>query len=96
MARHDIRDYGALPDDDSFKAEEFNQAALSNALYAANATEGLDNREVYIPANMTFHMLPMEQSELYNITITIDGTLRLSKRHHVFANDATGHVTSMM
>ena len=58
-ARHDIRDYGALANVDSYKAEKLNSAALISAIAAANATQNMDEREVYVPANMTFNTMPV-------------------------------------
>jgi len=40
-ARHDIRDYGAMPDDDSYKAEKANAEAFMSAVVAANSTENI-------------------------------------------------------
>ena len=95
-ARHDIRDYGAVPNDESFKAEMLNQAAFEIAIEAANATESMSDREVYVPGNMTFNMFPIDSSNLYNLTITIDGTVRMSKRHHAYPLDERNKTKHML
>lgn len=51
-----------------------------DAIVQANYTES--DREVLIPANHTFHMLPVWADYLTNMTITIDGTIKCSKRQH--------------
>ena len=79
-SRHNILDYGAVSGKDSLKAERANQDAFIKALKAANETESLNDREVYVPANMTFHSLPIRVDQLYNVTLTIDGTIKASKR----------------
>lgn len=81
-AIHDIRDYGAISDDDSLHAERTNAQAVMDAIVAANYTEGLaeGDREVLIPANCTFNMMPAYAEHLTNLTITIDGTIKASKR----------------
>ena len=81
LAAHDIRDYGALADDDSLEAERKNQQAFTTAIIQANYTEAEADREVIVPAGFTFHMLSVKASYISNLTITIDGTLMVSKRH---------------
>ena len=78
---HDIRDFGAIHDDDSLIAEQVNAQAFMDALVAANYTTG-PVREVLVPANHTFGMLGVWGDNFTNINITIDGTIKLSKRHH--------------
>ena len=56
--------------------------ALNDAIIAANWTDVLEDREVYIPAGHTFHMMPVKLENLYNITLTVDGTVYASKRFH--------------
>ena len=77
----DIRDYGAIANDDSLNAEQTNAAAFEKAILAANSTMDSD-RIAYVPSNLTFHMMPVEVHNLFNMTITIDGTIMASKRQH--------------
>ena len=84
-ALHDIRDYGALTDDDSLNAERVNAQAFMDAIVAANMTMGTaaeGDREVLIPANCTFNMMPAYAEDLNDLTITVDGTVKASKRQH--------------
>ena len=52
----DIRDFGAIADEDSLAAEQMNSQALMDAIVAANFTES--DRIVTVP-NMTFHSMPV-------------------------------------
>ena len=76
---HNIVDFGALADNDLLYAEQHNANAFNEALVAANFTA--DDRVVYVPANMTFHTMPIYANYLRNVTIRIDGTIKFSKRH---------------
>ena len=52
-----------------------------DALVVANyTTDG--SREVLVPAGHTFGMFGVWADNFSNVTITIDGTIKLSKRHH--------------
>ena len=52
-----------------------------DAIVAANyTTDGV--REVLVPAGHTFHMFGVWADEFTNMNITIDGKIKLSKRHH--------------
>ena len=75
----DIRDFGAVADDDSLSAEQINGQAIMDAIVAANYTD--TDRTVFVP-NMTFHCMPVWATHINNITFQIDGTIMLSKRHH--------------
>ena len=81
--RFDIRDFGAIPNDDSLAAEEINSAAIMQAIVAANYTS-VDEREVYIPSNLTFSSMPVYANFIQNLIITIDGTLIASKRNNMW------------
>lgn len=83
-ARFDIRDFGAIADDDSLGAEEINASAIMDAFVAANFTTAIEDREVYIPANMTFHSFPVYTQYINHLTLTIDGTLKASKRNNLY------------
>ncbi len=82
--RFDIRDFGAIADDDSLGAEESNASAIMDAFVAANYTLAVEDREVYIPANMTFHSFPVFTQYINHLTLTIDGTLKASKRNNLY------------
>ena len=90
-ARHDVRDYGAIAEIDSLEVEQANALAFMKALKAANETEIPQGREVYVPANMTFHMMPVYGEYITNMTITIDGTIKASKRHDVWPTKIVTH-----
>ena len=64
-----------------------------DAIVQANYTES--DREVLIPANCTFHTFPIWAEDITNLTITIDGTIKASKRHHRWPNkvDSKGKVS---
>lgn len=82
-AAHNIMDYGAMANNDSLRAERANSKAFGKALIAANSTADFSEREVLVPSNMTFHMLAIEELDNWaNVNVTIDGTIKLSKRHH--------------
>jgi polygalacturonase len=51
-----------------------------DALAAASSAEDPKEREVYVPEDMTFHMMPVWGSDMSNMTIMIDGTIKASKR----------------
>ena len=83
LARHSILDYGAVADSDSLRHEKVNAKAFYDAVVAANSTETLADREVFVPANMTFSMMAVDELDYWtNVVITIDGTIKLSKRYH--------------
>lgn len=96
QAAHNILDYGAMADNDSLRAEKANAAAFLAALSAANSTAELSEREVIVPANMTFNMLAVSADNWSNMMITINGTIKLSKRHHFWPLDAKGDVLDFM
>lgn len=83
LGRFDIRNFGAIPDDDSLAAEWANSAAIMQAFVAANYTSS-EEREIYIPENMTFHSMPVSAARVNNLTIMIDGTLKASKRNNLW------------
>jgi len=50
---------------------------------------------VYVPSNETFYIMPVYVANVRNITVVIDGTVRLSKRHDVWPlskNDTNRHM----
>ena len=53
-----------------------------DAIVAANYTEDASEREVLIPAGYNFHMMAVWADYFSNITITIEGNITASKRHH--------------
>ena len=89
QGRLDIRDFGAQSEEDytlqgydydNLQAEQKNALALNDALVAANWRTNWEDKEVYIPGNQTYHMMPIRVEELYNVTLTIDGTVKATKR----------------
>jgi len=52
------------------------------ALVAANYTTDGTEREVLIPQGHTFGMMACWGEEFANITITVDGNIKASKRHN--------------
>lgn len=52
-----------------------------DAIVAANFTTDAV-REVIVPGNHTWGMFGVWADNFTNINITIDGTIKLSKRHH--------------
>ena len=59
-----------------------------DAIVQPNYTES--DREVLIPANCTFHTFPIWAANITDMTITIDGTIKASKRHHRWPNKVKG------
>lgn len=56
-----------------------------DAIVAANFTSGdSTERTVLVPSNFTFHMMPIWADNWTDVTITIDGTILASKRHHKY------------
>ena len=88
----DIRDFGAVANDTSLGAEQKNSQALMDAIVAANTTNTTSERIVLIPANQTFNTMPVWASNITNVVFQIDGTLKLSKRHHLFPQRTPGKV----
>ena len=77
---HDIRDFGAIANDDSLLTEQENARAFMETIVVANITDY--DRTVVVPANFTFHTMPIWAYNITNITFIIDGTVKLSKAHH--------------
>lgn len=65
------------------------------AIVAANYTSDGD-REVYIPTNMTFNTMPVYADYIQNLTITIDGTLKASKRNNLWPLDKNKKVDNFI
>ena len=86
----DIRDFGAVANDTSLGAEQKNAQALMDAIVAANTTTTVDERVVLVPANLTFNTMPVWAANVTNVVFQIDGTLRLSKRHHLIPERKLG------
>ena len=61
QAAHNILDYGAVAEDDSYHSELLNSRAFEKALKAANRTDAREEREVIVPENMTFHMMAVPE-----------------------------------
>lgn len=53
-----------------------------DAIVAANYTTDGSEREVLIPAGRNFHMQPVWARNFTNVTISIEGNITASKRHH--------------
>jgi polygalacturonase len=77
-AVRNIMDFGAIPDLEDTATAYANTNAIAAAINAANAADSTD-REVHVPADMTFTLMPIQMSNLNNLTITVDGTLLASK-----------------
>lgn len=64
------------------------------AITAANYTDVAEDKEVYLPEDMTFHSMPIYADYVHDLTITIDGTIKASKRHHVWPTTKTYNHTT--
>eukprot|EP00128_Syssomonas_multiformis_P004328 Colp12_sorted_trinity150504_noHs@1101 len=71
-ALHDIRSYGAIPNNSSNTVAFSNGDAITKAISAANSDP--HDRVVLIPAGV-FYFMPIYSSQLNDITIQIDGDL---------------------
>ena len=63
----DIRDFGAIAEDDSLFTEQLNAAAFMDAIVAANATAEVSERVVHVPYNYTFYTMPIWAANITNI-----------------------------
>jgi hypothetical protein len=72
-----INDFNALENLDTWPTAVRNSKALNSALLAANASSNSD-RTVWIPPNSVYYIKNLSSFALYDITIVIDGTLRLN------------------
>lgn len=85
-----------MADDDSLAVEQAN-ALASNATFEAVKNSDPDgDLEVYVPAGMTFNIMPIWFSYITNLTLTIDGTLKASKNHHDWTLDEIGRAANLM
>ena len=86
IVTHNILDYQAVPNDEStFEMEFENAAALMYALQDASeqSVDGLIH-EVLIPEGYWFSMMPIQSYNIANVTLRIDGEIKVSKRHTRF------------
>jgi len=82
-AAHNILNFGAIPGKTDLGTEYGNAAAFYKAVMFANKHSR--DREVLIPANLTFSMVPVQSfNNVTNVTITVDGTVLLSEKHDAF------------
>ena len=88
-------DFGAIPEDDSLRAERINSQAFMDAIVAANYTTDGSEREVLIPAGHNFNMLAVWASDFTNVTISIEGNITASKRHHQWETTGSGDHTKI-
>jgi hypothetical protein len=72
----DISDFDALENVDTWAAAVKNTEALNSALLAANSSTR--DRIVWIPPNTVFYIKNLTSSGLYDVTIIVDGTLKLN------------------
>lgn len=77
VAALDVRQFGAVPNNASAAAAFGNSQALWQALRAANASLTSD-RSVVVPRGFTFDVLHVGADDLFNVTLRIDGELRVS------------------
>lgn len=86
---HNIVDYGALEDSTENTTRAFiNSQALTQAIIAANSS--LDDRTVVIPSNQSFVMMPVAVSNLWNVTLLIDGTIFASQDYQSWNRSIDG------
>jgi polygalacturonase len=94
-AYQSITDFGALADENSNSAAAINSHALGKALYAANASS--TDRVAYVPAGSSFYIFMTNASNLYNVTLRVDGTLIVSNNLTAFPtqhdHSSTLHIT---
>lgn len=67
-----------------------------DAIVAANYTTTDSDRVVLVPANHTFNIMPVWAANITNIVIQIDGTIRLSKRHHLITQLRPGKLYDVL
>jgi polygalacturonase len=91
----DIEDFGAVPDDSSYRTSLRNGAALTSALIAANL--GPD-KTVTISAGKVYTMLPSTPvSDLVGVTIVFDGTIYAWRGYEDdWPEDANGGALSLV
>jgi len=94
--RLDIRDFGAVADDDSLAVEQANALAFNATFEAVKNADPDGDREVYVPAGMTFNIMPIWFSYITNLTLTIDGTLKASKNHQDWTLDERGRAANLI
>lgn len=94
--RLDIRDFGAVADDDSLAVEQANALAFNATFQAVYNADPDGDREVYVPAGMTFNIMPIWFSDITNLTLTIDGTLKASKNHQDWTLDERGRARDLI
>jgi hypothetical protein len=83
FAAHNILDFGAIPSKTDIGTEYGNAAAFHKAVMFAHNHK--TDKEVLIPANLTFSMVPAELfSNVTNVTITVNGTVLLSEKQDAF------------
>lgn len=90
-AAHNILDFGAKSDANSSNDAFINADALWKALDVANGPNQTD-REVLVPGGYTFSMYSVDYAGLKDITLTIDGTILMSK-HNIFWPNTSGRAT---
>lgn len=89
-----ILSYGAIAGDSSNDAGWTNSAAFTKALLAANSSN--TDRTVLIPANNEFYIFEVEVSNLFNITITIDGNLYVSNNISAWPTSNSRHILASL
>ena len=71
-----ICDFDAVESEDTWRAALRNTNALNKALLAANASSV--DRTVLIPYDKVFYFKDLTVYDLYDVTLVVDGTLRLN------------------
>ena len=72
-AAHNIMDYGATPNVSGYGIAQSNAVAFTLAF--GYAVKDPSDREIIVPADLNFYMLPVALSNATNVTITIDGNI---------------------
>lgn len=85
-----IDDFGAIKNIRTLKAAEINSNAFQEALLAANSSSS--DRTVLIPAGNEYTLLQIYSTDLYDITIQLDGTLIFSDEIQAWSEDPTGQL----
>ncbi len=77
MCAHNILDFGAVHDNSNTDIAYTNAKAMALAIEAALAST--DDREVLVPENGIFYMMPFKLENAVNFTFTIDGLIYVSE-----------------
>lgn len=76
-AIYDIRQFGAIPNQDHVSAQFANQQAFIKAVLTANSTS-TGERVVRVPKG-SYYFMPMTMNNIHNVSILIEGRMAASK-----------------